>query len=136
MVSTGMEKANPELRKLIRSHVMQGKNRGKTLPQRKRKPKRMQDVSALSSRDLNPGASSAASTTSPPAPAISVSRKLGSDLSGFSWADAVEPRAVEVVLRCELFPTLLPATTLAHLLEISLVHCQKGLVSSGIMYTI
>ncbi|MCJ1281112.1 hypothetical protein MMC26_000430 [Xylographa opegraphella] len=95
VVSTDAKKPNPELRKFIRSHCMLGKNRGKTLPLRKKKPRRTQDAS-------NPSESPASSTTTTVSRHIlpvTVPRKFGSDLSTIRFADAVEPAAVEVVLQ-------------------------------------
>ncbi len=81
VVSTDLEKPNAELRNFIRSHCMLGKNRGRILPPRKRKPKKTATVSHHTLPDIVP-------------------RKFGSDLSAIRFADAVEPRVVEVVLQC------------------------------------
>ncbi|RYP02083.1 hypothetical protein DL764_005964 [Monosporascus ibericus] len=96
VVSTGVEKPDPELRKFIRSHVMLGKNRGKTLRPRRREPK------AIPVGDSSP--SSEGDTREPSCPSLSAShsiipRKVGSDLATARFADTVEPYAVEVVLR-------------------------------------
>jgi hypothetical protein len=104
VVSTGTEKPDPELRKLIRSHVMLGKNRGKILPTRKRKPK----GSEPSASDLDEDAEAryfASSTASHSLP-VAVPRALGSGMSTICFADALEPGTIEVVLRCKLFPSM------------------------------
>ena len=109
VVSTGTEKPDPELRKLIRSHVMLGKNRGKILPTRKRKPKGSEPTS--SSSDPSPPIASdpdeeaearyfASSTASHSLP-VAVPRALGSGMSTICFADALEPGTIEVVLRCK-----------------------------------
>lgn len=76
--STSMNKADPVMRKLIRSHCMLGKNRGKILHSR-RKPK----------RDVHLEAASA------------VPDKLGSELSLLQFADSVDPSTLWEVLKCE-----------------------------------
>jgi hypothetical protein len=126
MVKTGVEKFDLESRKLIRSHVMMGKNLGKKLekprPARKRKRHNgvvQKEVPAfpLSSDKLSshgsqvgPSLSSSSTTTTgfnshpvlqPPA---TVPRKFGSDASTICFADAVEPGTVEIVLQCEWSP--------------------------------
>ena len=95
---------------------MLGKNLGKSLikprPLRKRALKGSLDTSSLSSDASaasklgsdgaldGPGVSpTAASHKQNP---FTVPRKFGSDLSGINFADAVEPRQVEVVLQCKL----------------------------------
>ncbi|EXJ86575.1 hypothetical protein A1O3_03528 [Capronia epimyces CBS 606.96] len=75
-----MNKADPEMRKLIRSHCMLGKNRGRILHSR-RMPK----------------------TVVPPVPdleaASAIPNKLGSELSLLRFADSVEPSTLWEVLR-------------------------------------
>ncbi|KAF4632202.1 hypothetical protein G7Y89_g5924 [Cudoniella acicularis] len=112
VVSSSVEKPNPELRKFIRSHVMIGKNRGKTLPPRKRKQKGLQDGSfsspdAISASPPSPGEFSASSTATtattvshPVLPVqVTVPRKFGSDVSTIRFAAAVQPGTVEIVLQ-------------------------------------
>jgi hypothetical protein len=124
VVSTGVEKPNPELRKFIRSHVMLGKNRRKTYPPRKRKPKGGQDVASSISdaslavasgpdRDLVGPSVSSAMASHPVLP-VAVPRKFGSDVSTIPFADAVEPGTVDVVLRCESFPAIVSVTQTTH----------------------
>lgn len=72
-----MDKEDPEMRKLIRSHCMLGKNRGKTLHSR-RKP----------------------TTVVPVEVASSFPNKLGSELSLIQFADLVEPSTLWEVLKC------------------------------------
>jgi hypothetical protein len=111
VVSTNVEKPDPELRKVIRSHIMMGKNRGKTFPRRKKKTKEVQDVSSSSSNtpltstsspdedQVGPPASSV--VASHPVRPFTVPRKFGTDWSTFRFADGVEPGTVDVVLQCE-----------------------------------
>lgn len=109
VVSTGIEKPDPELRKLIRSHVMLGKNRGKILPTRgKRKPEGPEPTS--SSSDPSPPNTSdpdedaetrySTSSTASHSLPVAVPRVLGSGMSTICFADALEPGTVEVVLQC------------------------------------
>lgn len=112
VVSTGVEKPDPELRKFIRSHVMLGKNQGRKLPPRTRKAKKMQELS--SSSDPSPPLtseldedhlSSSAPFAGPSHPLAivqaTIPRKLGSGMSTIRFADALEPGTIEVVLQCE-----------------------------------
>jgi hypothetical protein len=119
MVTTGVEKFNPESRKLIRSHIMMGKNLGKTRPLRKRRELngvvREEVSSSSSSSDTlspdgcqvgpSPSASSSSTTASESHPVLqspaTIPRKFGSDASTICFADAVKPGTVEVVLQCE-----------------------------------
>ena len=120
VVSTDVKKPNPELRKFIRSHCMLGKNRGKTLPLRKKKLKRTQDASTPSESP----ASSTTTTVFRHILPVTVPRKFGSDLSTIRFADAVEPGAVEVVLQCGLYHLSVSARQTAYHLNTSLFHCQ------------
>jgi hypothetical protein len=111
VVSNGVEKPDPELRKLIRSHVMLGKNQGKKLPPRKRKTKTVEELSCSSFDRLLPPASdpneshvsssTPSATTAHPEPvlAVTIPRKLGSGMSTISFADSLEPGTIEVVLQ-------------------------------------
>jgi hypothetical protein len=118
VVSNSLTKPDPDLRKFIRSHVMLGKNQGRTLPPRKKKP-RSKDVATRVSEDAmtplsnDSGSSSlvmvprisakAPATSSPNIPAISIPANFGSRLSGLRLAaDDVEPKNLEVVLRSKL----------------------------------
>lgn len=84
LVSTGpVEKHNVEVRKLIRTHVMIGKNRGRVLPPRKKK----KNVTPLNE-------------SSPILP-VAISRKFGSDLSAVQFAENVTPEAVDSILHCK-----------------------------------
>jgi hypothetical protein len=122
MVKTGVEKFDPESRKLIRSHVMMGKNLGKKLekprlPRKRREPKvavRKELPSCSSSSDksspdgVQVGTSPSTSSTAPASkshtllpPSGTIPRKFGSDASTMCFADTIEPGTVEVVLQCE-----------------------------------
>ena len=131
MVKTGADKFNVEDRKIIRSHVMKGKNLGKIRPPRRRRDLDWDDLrqNVLSSlpspsdsdtsspattkgRDgsSSPRASSSSSTTplSECYPVIlspaSIPRKFGSVASAICFADSVKPATVDVVLQCEFLP--------------------------------
>ena len=132
VVSDGLEKPNPELRKLIRSHVMLGKNQGKKLPPRKRKTKVAEKLSSSSSDPSPPpvshpdegltGSVTSSITATHPEPVLSLTipRKLGSGMSTISFADALEPGTIEVVLQCELTPAISVPMKTAHL---ALIQC-------------
>ncbi len=108
VVSNNLEKPNTELRKFIRSHVMQGKNQGRKLPPRKKKPKAGQAIPCssfdTSANDIH-GSFALSSTAFLPNPvlAVSIPRSLASGMSTISFADALEPGTIEVVLQCESF---------------------------------
>ncbi|KAI1765462.1 hypothetical protein GGR53DRAFT_261179 [Hypoxylon sp. FL1150] len=109
IVSTDIEKPNPNLRKFIRSHVMLGKNRGKTRSVEKKRQRATEDVPVVTPHTstvdtLNPNEQSissavASTTASQPILPLTIPRKFGSDISSMSFPDAVEPRTVEVVLK-------------------------------------
>ena len=113
MVSTDIKKPDPDLRKRIRSHVMLGKNLGKT--NALRKGKRREDQDTVSSTSDVPLSSSSGSdkgltglsvtdtTTFQAVVPVKVPCRFGSDVSTIRFADAVAPETVEVVLNCELF---------------------------------
>jgi hypothetical protein len=128
MVKTGADKFNPEDRKIIRSHVMKGKNLGKIRPPRRRRDLDWDDLrqNVLSSspspsdsdtssptkgRDKSSSQRASSSTTpiSECYPVIlspaSIPRKFGSVASAICFADLVKPATVDVVLQCESLPT-------------------------------
>jgi hypothetical protein len=88
VISTSMNKADPEMRKLIRSHCMLRKNRGRILHSR-RKPKTVVPVSEPVQKLLDLEAASA------------VPNKLGSELSLLRFADSVDPSTLWEVLKCK-----------------------------------
>ena len=130
MVKTGVEKFNPEDRKLIRSHVMKGKNLGKIRPSRRGRQDvlssssscsdtsspdrtRGRDGSSLSrpsssstthptpdSESSLPPTSSSSTHPTPRSPAT-IPRQFGSVASAVCFADSVQPATVDVVLQCE-----------------------------------
>jgi hypothetical protein len=124
MVKTGVEKFDPESRKLIRSHVMMGKNLGKKLekprsPRKRREPKVAvrKELSSSSSSSLDGGQVRSSPSTSPSTvsaskshtvlqPPATVPHKFASDASTICFADVVEPGTVEVVLKCEWSPAI------------------------------
>ena len=109
VVSTSAEKLSPEARKLIRSHVMLGKNQGKIWsPQRKRREGRKSADKSSSDQTPDRQPSGSLITLSHSA----IPPKIGSDLSTVRFADAVEPCVVEVVFRCNLIPSSFPTLSL------------------------
>lgn len=94
VVATGKERPDPEMRKLIRSHVMIGKNRGRTLPLRKpSKRKRVQDTS------LGPNRPFSDMVPHPVLP-LTIPHNFGTELSTIPFPGSVEPLTVDVVLQC------------------------------------
>ena len=88
IVFTDERKTDPETRKLIRSHVMRGKNRVKP-------PRRRQVV--LQIKSLKVDSTIVADSPRP----LSISRLLCSKLSAISLADSVDPVCLEDILTCE-----------------------------------
>ncbi|KAK3389938.1 hypothetical protein B0H63DRAFT_105702 [Podospora didyma] len=109
LVSTGVEKPNPELRRFIRSHVMLGKNLGRALPprttrRRRRKenvtPSSTGDVEGLDKDQLEPLPSlNSLSRTHRVLPIPEVPRKFGSNMSSIRFTETIDPEVVEVVLQ-------------------------------------
>ncbi|OTB07647.1 hypothetical protein M426DRAFT_268086 [Hypoxylon sp. CI-4A] len=98
IVSTGTNKPGPEMRKFIRSHVMIGKNRGKTLRPKyekvvKSKSTRNADGKTLSSADIAENSPAVAY-----APVLPIPRKVGSELSLIRFADNIEEPAVTCIM--------------------------------------
>ncbi|ETS86339.1 hypothetical protein PFICI_00167 [Pestalotiopsis fici W106-1] len=88
----GGEKPDAASRKNIRSHVMVGKNRGKKFPNRKRKSK----VQTAAEDPREPAGTLSRSII---ASLTAVPPKFGSALSTIHFANDVQPREVEIVLR-------------------------------------
>jgi len=124
IVSTGppgAKQTDKQTRKLIRSHVMMGKNLGRTLPKRstKHKAKSQETGSSMSKTDQptlpeepkNTKKRSAKKVPTVAGPNLrtillgaGIPKKVGTDLSLIRFADAtVEHSTVLVVLRCK-FP--------------------------------
>lgn len=137
VVSNSVDKPNAEVRKLIRSHCMLKKNKGKT--------RRLSKYETNSSANKStPGEDSSESSTSPASSSDSViPSKIGSDLLTIRYADAVDSYKVEVVFRCKL-------NRLPHLSKhigncyraknshsrrhTSLFYCQKDVVPFGCLH--
>ena len=96
VVSTGLEKPDPEMRKFIRSHVMRGKNLGKSL-----RPKTKEPQGARKSSENIPDHSGDQLDSSATTSHLAIARKVSSDLATVRFADTVEPHAVQTVLQCE-----------------------------------
>lgn len=95
VVSNSVDKPNAEVRKLIRSHCMLKKNKGKT-----RRPSKCETNS--SANKSSPEEDLSESSTSPASSSDSViPPKVGSDLLTIRYADAVDSYKVEVVFRCK-----------------------------------
>ena len=116
VVQTNVEKPGLEVRKFIRSHVMLGKNQGKSQGHMRRSKKpyagNLADKSDAGQRLES--TITASQTAIPP--------KVGSDLSTICLADAVEPCKIDVVLRCQsMFLHLSPTQLVAFGVFVSLL---------------
>lgn len=107
IVSTGTKKVDPRTRKLIRSHVMIGKNRGKSrYRQAEADPSTPADTST-DDTSAPPADGAGSSSTSPAAqvPAtrlpLDLPRRVGNDMSLIRLADdTTSPAALATILRC------------------------------------
>jgi hypothetical protein len=94
-VTTNVDKPDDEVRKFIRSHVMLGKNLGRTLPPRKKKhPSEHSQIFA----DPEDSAVMLPDEVLALSPA---SRQFSSVLSTISLADSVEPSNIDAILQCK-----------------------------------
>lgn len=100
IVSTGTKKPDPELRKLIRSHVMKGKNRGRIL---RPKYKIIADSgSIVDPKDTIPSSDDVSTDNSPvSARLVTIPRKVGSDISLTRFADTIEDSTASVIIQCK-----------------------------------
>lgn len=113
ILSTGTEKPGPTVRRSIRSHVMMGKNRGKTRSNKKSRPKARVTLPAEEEdHDLElsdqSDATSKSLSLSPVGPVV-VPRKLVPDVTTFRLASSAEPHLVHGVLRCKSLRLACPA---------------------------
>ncbi|KAI1080350.1 hypothetical protein F5B20DRAFT_540274 [Whalleya microplaca] len=93
IVSTDAKKTDPAMRKLIRTHVMIGKNRGRTLPSRTRKPTQLwAKVNRTSTEGSDESADSFTTKSS-----LVVPSRVGTDVSFIQFADTVEPSSIAVI---------------------------------------
>ncbi|KAI0550662.1 hypothetical protein F4679DRAFT_583331 [Xylaria curta] len=107
MVKTSMDGFNPEDRKLIRSHVMKGKNLGRMRPLGNRKHQHPLDKRKNNYNDISDNSLSRISSHSPPysdhktsvLTPESIPPKVGSVASTMHLADTVKPATFEVVLQ-------------------------------------
>ncbi|RDW84448.1 hypothetical protein BP6252_02038 [Coleophoma cylindrospora] len=97
IVSTGMEKVDSKTRRLIRSHVMLGKNVGKSQPAKRRSPKDPPKKSGdiVSSNDGPEDPLGVLVRTS----RSSIPNRVGSDLSFIQFADTVQPATLADLLK-------------------------------------
>ncbi|KAI1773952.1 hypothetical protein F4818DRAFT_420316 [Hypoxylon cercidicola] len=98
IVSTGTKKPDPEVRRFIRSHVMIGKNRGKTLLPRKKK--KAGPSTAVDSNGDNSTLDRECSEASLATATLDIiPQKVGSDLSFIHFADRIDESAIAVILQ-------------------------------------
>jgi hypothetical protein len=93
IVSTDKREVDPETRKLIRSHVMRGKNRIK-IRQKPRPPAKEDKLKEIQSLVTNGG----------PNFLSTIPGLRCSDLSTVRFAEDVEPASIADVLSCEWLP--------------------------------
>ena len=91
ILTTGGQKSDPATRKLIRSHVMLGKNKGKPRPSKRRKQQPWDTVPPWDSVE---GMSSIHDHIA------AIPRRVGSDWSFTQLADEIEPAALADILKC------------------------------------
>ncbi|KAI0385753.1 hypothetical protein F5Y04DRAFT_244576 [Hypomontagnella monticulosa] len=103
IVSTSTKKPDPELRKFIRSHVMIGKNRGRTLRPRYNKIADSDSPIDPSQSNLNQvqdQEEDESARSSSTARSLSViPRRVGSDLSFVQFADKIEDSSLTVIFQ-------------------------------------
>jgi hypothetical protein len=109
---------------------MRRKNLGRLLPPRKKKDRRLHDETDSYTDGVQTVVASGGL----------VPRKFGSVASGVTFADLVEPEAVDVFLKCEFAPYFLSQLKFyrldGSLTRISFLYCKEGSISSGIVHTI
>ena len=96
IVSTDKSKADPKTRKLIRSHVMLGKNQGKPRSAKRRRATSkaiVAEQSAIPRATLHPAIETYYST---------IPRRVGSDLSFLNAATEIQPAVFENIMQCQL----------------------------------
>jgi hypothetical protein len=93
ILATGTGKADSDTRKLIRRHVMIGKNRGKKRPPNPEQgsTRSATGVKLGKKRDILPA---------PLGTHRDIPRRVGSELSLIQFADAIDPSAVSTILEC------------------------------------
>ncbi len=100
IVATDVKKVDRDTRKFIRSHVMLGKNQGKS--RKSRYARRTQPVSL----EATPNSSTSPDELLDPSSCTSCSTipdKVGSEISFICFADTMQPYMAEVVLNCRCF---------------------------------
>ena len=105
IISDGAKKTDPQTRKLIRSFVMRGKNRGKNRQSKPEDP----DTAARVAR-------------------LIICRKVGTDMGFFPFADTIAPKVAAEALNCKP-PTSYPMYLVqcAHAMHICSRHyCCKS----------
>ena len=91
IVSTGRDEDDPATRKLIRSHVMLRKNKGKPRPTKRRKQLSWESVPARKASEDRSEVRGRSSV---------VPRRVGSDWSFTTLADEIEPATLVDILKC------------------------------------
>jgi hypothetical protein len=91
ILSTGKQKGDAATRKLIRSHVMLGKNKGKPRPSKRTRLLPWETVPAWSSSENVSVVQGQFSV---------VPKRVGSDWSFIQLADEIEPAALAEILKC------------------------------------
>ncbi|KAI1390318.1 uncharacterized protein F4822DRAFT_428656 [Hypoxylon trugodes] len=101
IVSTSTKKADPELRKFIRSHVMVGKNRGKTLgPRAKRDKKSKEPDTTTEKSDVTSSMDDIyiENRILLSASLRAIPKRVGTNTSFIQFADTVEQSAINTIM--------------------------------------
>lgn len=107
----GHMQSDPKTRRLIRSQVMIGKNRGKVLPGQKRRPKK-QSMPAPSEVRTPERASNQPGQRDPPSSplrlpaAAQIPRGLGHNLALVQTVDKLEPATIGLLFQCQSVSSL------------------------------
>ncbi|KAI1170972.1 hypothetical protein F4777DRAFT_88156 [Nemania sp. FL0916] len=107
---------DPNTRKLIRRHVMLGKNRGKKFPDRRKPMRKTAAAAELPVHESNIIAPNSAKSLS------KIPRQVGSDLSSMSWAGSVDVSTMAVIMDFTHF-----TKKSMHLVESCLDFPKKGI---------
>jgi hypothetical protein len=115
IVTTPGDTSSSPTRRLIRSHVMLGKNKGRPRPIKRRNPFPQRISMAWES-----------TAGGIPDHLVSVPRRVGSDWSFTRLADEIEPAALADILRCKCMCNLDRIETLLTLSRSSLPRCETS----------
>ncbi|EPS35700.1 hypothetical protein H072_10845 [Dactylellina haptotyla CBS 200.50] len=101
IVSTDTTKANADTRKFIRSHVMMGKNLGKSRPRKKNNANKgkAKEVPPPSDNDAEHVEQDSPPTTTEPETLCGIPARVGSDIDFNKFADFIKPSVLDEVIK-------------------------------------